>query len=187
MAMVSHDPELASDAVTAHEFRVLMLNGKVMSMTVHFWLASLAIAGVFAADRFLATRSAHASDRRSDDDRFPRRAIIDLAGHHRTADPGRHLGAGSSRTGAAASRLLGGDAIRLFWFALGILSVFVVLHRLMRSVQRRMRSPADTPRAAVDGVGRGLDDRGNSACSTYGPLPRAQLAAAASLQPGRIC
>ncbi len=131
MAMVSHDPRLASDAVSPQEFRSLMLTGKVFSMTVHFWLASLAITGVFAADRLLAARSAEASGQPRDVERFVRWSIgIALVATSLQLLVGTWVLVRIGPLGQ--SRLLGGDGMTTVLFALGLVAVLMVLHRLAK-------------------------------------------------------
>ena len=127
MVMVSHTPEMASESITVDEFRRLMMTGKVMSLTVHFWLASLAVGAVFAADYVLRAnpnqplaKGISAFVRWASGISLATTAVQILVGTWVLVQIGP----------VAQNRLLGGDWIATTLLAAALLTVFVLLQRL---------------------------------------------------------
>lgn len=127
MVMVSHAPEMASESITVDEFRRLMMTGKVMSLTVHFWLASLALGAIFAAHFVLRslpnqplTKSISAFVRWTSGIALATTAVQILVGTWVLVQIGP----------VAQNRLLGGDWIATTLLAAALLMVFALLQRL---------------------------------------------------------
>ena len=127
MVMISHEPDLASNHITVDEFRHLISTGKVMSLTVHFWLASLAVAALFVADHSVRVGSNGAST-----GRLP--WLAQIAAGIALAATALQILVGTwvlVQIGPVPQhRLLGGDAWATSLLALAVLSVLMLLQQL---------------------------------------------------------